>query len=501
MNCLHPLWLKNPYTGKYVSVSCRECECCKVQLANSFAERIRNELEFVASDFKTYFVTLTYGNEYIPYIHLKEQRFGLDSLGLPSVFRGCTHPVEITDFYSDNADSSGDIADDFLCRKSFHASQVFFIQDIAPDAVGVIYFKDFQDFTKRLNKCLAKKYNYGYGAFKYCVSSEYGETTYRPHFHVLITTKVPEEILKAAIMQSWTYCLYDELERWFEIAIKPAAYLSTYICDGFGLPDFYKYSVWRQKKSHSLHYGFARPEFDLPNFFRSAYERVYTYHKEYISKTRGKVEYDIPFPSYVRNRYFPYFAWITRLSMHEFIYLCETITRLDERPFDFLSVRIPETRYGNAKRFDLILSNYDFSITEIFYKLKDFVFDSKRVYLACERMRYYASLLGISFKDYLFTYYNFYVGYKSYLIKQSHESDLDFSDSFSVYDNLSIGAPDYYFIDEFGEFRKSEVTHVLLSSSLSYLQRRLLSSYHHNKIIKKFKSKTIDYYHIKYGTS
>ena len=63
--CTNTRLIRNAYTGKAVRVSCGKCEACRQQKAALRANRIRNHSRF---GYVSLFVTLTYSNDYLPYI-------------------------------------------------------------------------------------------------------------------------------------------------------------------------------------------------------------------------------------------------------------------------------------------------------------------------------------------------------------------------------------------------------------------------------------------------
>lgn len=127
MDCLHPLSIDNPDYGlqsnvKKIFVPCGKCESCIISNANEW--RVRLQIEREASDV-CYFVTLTYDDAHLP-------------------IQKCT-------------DSFGD--------------SIY---------VPVVCKRDVQLFFKRLRKL------YSPYKIRYFLVSEYGPTTFRPHYHLLL---------------------------------------------------------------------------------------------------------------------------------------------------------------------------------------------------------------------------------------------------------------------------------------------------------------------------
>lgn len=130
MDCLHPILLKNPDFGQpydlygtpSFSVPCGHCPACIVNNANEW--RTRLEIELSQSD-SAYFITLTYDDAKLPYVSI--------------------------------SDCAG------------HSS-----------LVPCVCKRDIQLFLKRLRK------NFQPIKLRYFIVSEYGPTTYRPHYHGII---------------------------------------------------------------------------------------------------------------------------------------------------------------------------------------------------------------------------------------------------------------------------------------------------------------------------
>lgn len=130
MDCLHPVKIENPMFKNgidiqgypYIFVPCGNCEACIVNNANEWRTRLSIENDCSET---SYFVTLTYDDDKIP-------------IGcFPDSF-GDTHVVP------------------YVCKR------------------------DVQLFIKRLRKRFPES------NLRYYLVSEYGPTTYRPHYHMLL---------------------------------------------------------------------------------------------------------------------------------------------------------------------------------------------------------------------------------------------------------------------------------------------------------------------------
>ena len=485
MYCLRPQNIKNPYSGKNLTVSCRNCETCVVESSQRVSFRIMNHVDFAPTGLITYFITLTYSDEFIPNVRPSECLNGL-----PNIYRGNSFevlPIQTKDprklKYSDES-----------VDKYINDKRVFRLPSFEEDAVGVIYFRDFQLFMKRLKKYFNVR-NIRPN-FSHFVSSEYGETTYRPHFHLLITCNLSYEVLKTAIMQTWTYCDYSKISpKWFQVSFKTASYLGSYICDGYNLPPFYKIPVWRQKKSHSNHYGFNNPAFSLPSFFDTASKGSCTYHESYVDRSGNRHEIDVPFPDYVRNRFFPSFKGFTRLGVHEFLYLGEKFTG------EFVDTS--QTPY----QLPLGLTQSNLCLYSIYQKLgftsDDDIQMARQAYL---RMLNFSRELNVSLTKYLITAWRYNIILFSYRLRKIHEDDQSFVHSFRNYYEIPLTISPLTYVDSDGVYLYDTIKRFHDHYQHPRLSQ-LLSRFENNKNLKKIKFTSIDfyglksdYYNIAYGT-
>lgn len=469
-----------------------------------------NELGFLPRGWLTYFVTLTYDNLHLPYVRY-------DDLvnGQAIIRRGSGEMLEDKSSYMTKWYQSIDISDyknsAYIIKKGSGKKY-----KMPCDAVGVLYIRDFQLFFKRLNKNLSKKY--GYSQFRFFVSYEYGENTFRPHCHILLSSPLSSETLKTAIVESWSYCDFRSLQKhlsrylfngkprsWFELALRPAQYVSTYVCDGFSLPPFYKIPLWRQKKCHSLHYGFNNPAFSLSAVFDAARKNNLEYIRDYYSKD-GQHHVDSVFiPNYVLRRYFPKIKRYSWASSHAFIHLCEILSG------NFTKYRKYSGTSTYLSRQQFLGCSLYFSpfVVEMFYKLQYTSDDIINLLNIVWRMSLFARDLGISMYDYLLMYDSVMRQEQLRLIKKQHDDDFNFLSSFKNYDNLSFlltkigknsSVSDLIFSDYSGVVHTSSVVQ-FCQNWIDPRRSVLLRQFADNKNIKKCNAQINSFYNfIKYGT-
>ena len=92
--CTNSRFIWNPYARKKILVKCGKCDACKQEKALARSTRIRNN---VTSGTIALFITLTYTNDYVPYV--KKSDLFSKPVDLP-VYRRC-RIREIYDRHSD----------------------------------------------------------------------------------------------------------------------------------------------------------------------------------------------------------------------------------------------------------------------------------------------------------------------------------------------------------------------------------------------------------------
>lgn len=473
MYCQNYQQVKNRYTGETIEVPCGVCKVCRQEYANRMADKIRNE---VSADIPNYFVTLTYTNSFLPFVKLNSNG-SCD----PIIYRGEYDQLTLEHL----SDSTLSKFDDqlHLLRGGYRIPKF-----PHKDCVGVLYHRDLTLFFKQLRNILYRKYHVT-TAFKYFAIGEYGETTYRPHFHVLFSTKIPREILRKSIMSAWTYQDYRHIERWFEDAIEPAAYLSNYITDASYLPPFYRVNLWRIKKTHSLNYGFKNPAFTLENFYASVSKGKTYYRRSFIAKNGYKFDEDVPFPLYVVRRFFPTFKGCSRMSFHEYLCIAYNAKSIRNQSSKTLAVFTSSKVYViNQMSVDpevyRVLSEYRYNEDDLEFAVRAF-----------NRMKKFASTLNVDYQDYLQTAYDYAKHSHSYMIKSLHRNDKNnYLASFRYYKSVPECISPLTYMGDDGVYNYDRIRAYMkrkpLAENAAYYERISDNS----KMIRKVKYKTIERY-------
>lgn len=261
--CQNPRTVTNKYTHESVVVSCGRCPSCI--LRRSAIQT--NLLTTYSSQFRyVYFVTLTYAPCFLPTLEV-------------SVIETCTDDVadvpcvpdinELDDsdpntymfgFRSIPRTTSVKVKDSTVERK-FKDPKVRFaypmkseellsilkkVNHSVPNRIPYVCNRDLDLFLKRLRSYYPDE------KLRYYAVSEYGPTSFRPHWHLLLfsnSERFSQTVCKN-VSKAWSYGRCDvSLSRGFA-----ASYVASYVNSFVALPDFYTQmpKVVRPKSFHSI---------------------------------------------------------------------------------------------------------------------------------------------------------------------------------------------------------------------------------------------------------
>ena len=367
--CTNKSWIVNS-KGKKLFVKCGKCPACLQEKAIARANRIRAAIPEDGS-MTFLFVTLTYSNLFVPYFdydEFKESPLKHSFKGNPdfepskgiqyfkhlNIYRNASvravradssyssvykiikkrqkiaslHvPADFfmkqkqTDFFGDEFDYKFDMTCPMTLRHNGHL--------LKGHKVSVCYYKDIQDFFKRLRINLSRHYHYE-DPFVFYSCSEYGETYARAHFHLLIGFKRRNSfsqsedftMWQSAIVSSWPYADRDVMSKSIEIARNAASYVASYVnCSAFVHPFLASFPKLRPKNSYSRGFGSAL--------------RFLSYEAIFEAYRRGDLHVDLPrikdkclvvervlLPKYVISRAFPLFKGYCNLTFDEIVSVC-----------------------------------------------------------------------------------------------------------------------------------------------------------------------------------
>lgn len=374
--CTNRQKVTNKYVGRSFYVDCGHCPACLQRKANKSCRKIISEYgrpyTFMV------FVTLSYDNEHIPYIHpdtdytrlyvgkpyyVRHSRIfddkGIENLPL-SVYRN--GKLIDTVFLPE---MPKEVFRNYLCNTTgiVTKSRNGVVLERDDSKVGILYDKDFVNFVKRLRINLTRNYNYE-GKITYFKCSEYGPTTHRPHFHGIFwfdSRTLSFDSFRSAVVESWKMCDEDRQYENVEIAREPASYVASYVNCLTSVPPLFLFKGLRPKHSHSKGFGFANNLFSFSSVFTNFMaQRLTGYFVQSLDAFNVAQATFIPYPKYIVDKYIPHFTGMHRLSQVELFNVLSEPRRLSESSYRTrtfltdgsieLAKRNIENRYSIAKQ-------------------------------------------------------------------------------------------------------------------------------------------------------
>lgn len=311
--CTHQKWVYNRYADSKFLVKCGHCPACLQEKASKRASRIKAEY---SPDRIVLFVTLTYDRCSCPFVKQSDIDKRLSVLpiyrefstrrvrahlpsGLSYIDKRHYGEVQLGQIYNPDYDS-------FDYRQ--HIRHLAY----RSNNIGVCYYPDIQLFKKRLNINLKRKYNYD-DTFKVFSTAEYGETTSRPHFHLLFFIRpCDQEIFRSAICEAWPFANRLRTAQYIEVARDCASYVASYVNSGVSVHKFLT-DNFKAKHSYSKDFGVSSKLFTLDSILQKVSRRDLSYLRGVGPK--GKEQYiNFSIPKYVINRHFPVFKGYSRFT-------------------------------------------------------------------------------------------------------------------------------------------------------------------------------------------
>jgi hypothetical protein len=261
--CQHPRTVVNKYTRESVVVPCGSCPSCLLRRSSIQT----NLLTTYSSQFRyAYFVTLTYAPCFLPTLEV-------------SVIEACTDDIADVPCIPDINDLDAGDPNTYLfgfrsvprsasvklktstVERTFKDPEVKFTypmksKDILsilekvnhniPNRIPYVCNRDLDLFLKRLRSYYPDE------KLRYYAVSEYGPTSFRPHWHLLLLSNSDRfsETICENVPKAWSYGRCDtSLSRGYA-ALYVASYLNSFV----SLPDFYTQmpKVVRPKSFHSI---------------------------------------------------------------------------------------------------------------------------------------------------------------------------------------------------------------------------------------------------------
>lgn len=280
--CENPIKIKNKVTGLYEFVPCGRCPSC-LNAHSQLLVRMMND-ESKCHKF-CWFVTLTYSNKFLP-------KFIYDDvLGL-LVNPSTSECISVLDFigYEDTKTLN------YLRKRGY---------------VCAPCVRDVQLFLKRLRYFVSdiNKFVFPNEKVRYACCAEYGPTTHRIHYHLVLWFDSPftAEKIDEIIFKSWQFGIVDSSS----VKQNCSSYVAAYISSFYNLPKIYQHKSLRpfflRSKCPSIGSLLQSDEKIFQIFYNST--PVYG-----IPSSDGKSFVDVPLLPYVKNRLFPKISRFSKLS-------------------------------------------------------------------------------------------------------------------------------------------------------------------------------------------
>lgn len=261
--CQNPRTVVNKYTHEPVVVSCGHCPACV--LRRSAVQT--NLITTYSAQFRyVYFVTLTYASCFLPTLEV-------------SVIEACTDDIADVPCVPNIDDLDAGDPNTYLfgfrsvprsasvqlknstVKRTFKDPEIMFsypmkpkdllfilgkINHNVPNRIPYVCNRDLDLFLKRLRSYYPDE------KLRYYAVSEYGPTSFRPHWHLLLFSNSERfsQTVCENVSKAWSYGRCDaSLSRGFA-----APYVASYVNSFVALPDFYTQmpKVVRPKSFHSI---------------------------------------------------------------------------------------------------------------------------------------------------------------------------------------------------------------------------------------------------------
>ena len=197
VSCLHPKLVYNKYTHEEVFVPCGHCSVC---LNKRSISRKNACLMEAASHRYTFFVTLTYKNNYVPFVEFYKDSFTQRINFIDCCSRSRSYNDLVGSFDSSELSFIRSLA--HKQKSTSYNTRVYFKSN--PDVLFYALKSDIQKYIKRVRFHVFKQTG---EYIRYFAVSEYGPKSLRPHFHLLFYFDKPETLSKfrRITVKCWQY--------------------------------------------------------------------------------------------------------------------------------------------------------------------------------------------------------------------------------------------------------------------------------------------------------
>lgn len=360
--CLHPIKLNRGCSDLFDYVPCGSCISCNKRKSSTWQSRLFHHL--TCGKYSCLFITLTYSNEHLPLVtlsNLNDNGTSGSSSDHPLIVHSSStrtrfgHGVSSGSFTRVPLYSlfSSDDLDTYLYEnRKFIADNFphYVLSNVAGNKIydtsytfAVSLKKDVQDFIRRLRTNISRESSLVSEdpRFTYFICSEYGPTTFRPHYHGILffnSQRVAEWSNNSGVFDAWGKqslpidSFGNKISSPVSNCEATAEYVSKYVTCPVDLPPLLYYPPFKPFHLQSISVPIGSQAFDVDDVPDMLSKGDILYHTKYIDKnTHEQVTIDRPFPSSSWRRVFPKFLCHRLLSV-------STISKLISRILQFKSI-------------------------------------------------------------------------------------------------------------------------------------------------------------------
>lgn len=431
--CLHPVVIMRG-SSRQCEVPCGSCLTCRQNKRQELSRLL--QLEEQNSKY-CLFITLTYSNDYLPYIDFRDSSLLCDFDDNPLRFSlGSSRPDPLPNheiYLSKEGCSSYEYIQKALDRFNAHRhsymsrfpNRDFSNEIFADDVVPFLYPTDLQLFMKRLRKYIYKYYG---EKVRFYAIGEYGTWSCRPHWHILLFFN--SSFLRQAFESTIEYpdstttkrleCARILLPLWSfgRVTSTPTdgnayGYVASYVNQPSDFPQILTW-IQPQKSYHSLYLGITKDSRDLIKSIKAHdFEAV---EKAVVYDRYGSFR-DVSVPYSLHSQFVPRFTGSSQLCCKDIYTLVSACSRV-RKVINFPSVEL----YVDSllKRFNM---HYHLEPSELaFVRVASYLFDCcnnnhtlnplTSLFYACKKFNSLSHSFGMSLYRYIS---DIYVPYRSYL--------------------------------------------------------------------------------------
>ncbi|AXH74162.1 MAG: replication initiator protein [Microviridae sp.] len=303
IKCEKPLRVWNKYLQQYVIVACRKCNACLYLRGVNLTQRAKAMVSNYAYNL---FFTLTYDNEHIPMMYLantygKPLYVGNKPIGFNRLTGNYIYPtVEDPDCYDTYNLLPRHMESDKPCFAYVNKRDVqLFMMRIR---TALLRGRDYVDGDFVINDEI-KNLSKNEKKFKYFLCSEYGPTTFRPHYHGIFSTNSQRvaEFLARNVSALWSMCDASRVDVQY-VSGSACAYVAKYVNGITHLPKILrgKFTAPFYLSSKNCHFNFD------DDLYKTLGDIIVNGHVESLeyNEQEQNITY-VPYTHTYYTRYFP----------------------------------------------------------------------------------------------------------------------------------------------------------------------------------------------------